>query len=236
MEVLKWLLKIATTLLLFFFIFVTYIDPLLHFLFAGRVTYMETTERTIVINSLLTILILIFIPILWLYSFNNFDRRGIFDYLEIKKEGIGKSILFGILSLSTILLLLLVVGIMMKLSGSRVENEVARSIARNLTIPSILFIAIGQATGEEIFFRAFLIKKLSFGNNSHMGVFLSSILFGLAHLSYGNVYQVILPFLIGYILGYTLLRSRNIVSVIIPHAFYDLFALLITRYYFSIIL
>jgi len=236
MDVLKLMLKIFTILLLSLFILSVYVNPLINYLYHRENAYTEITERSMILNTLLMLIFLILIPVLWLYSFNNLTPREILHHLKLRKQNLGISISLALLAFSLMMVVLLIAGMLIKYYTGRVENDVARSIATKLSIPAIIFIGIVQSSGEEIFFRGFLIEKLSLKNNKHAGVLLSSLLFGLAHLSYGTLYQIILPFIIGCILGYTLLKSQNLISVIIPHAMYNTLALLLMHYYFSIIL
>lgn len=227
----RLLLKIITILLLFFFIMSFYIVPFYsRVLYREEITYPQMNEKDIIINSTITTFLLVSLPLLWLYSFNGLKWKKILEDLKITRKNTGKSVVLGLLSFSAMVLILIIAGMVTRYLGIEIENEVGKNIAVTLSISSILYVVIMQATSEEIFFRGFLMEKLSIKDNRNTGIILSSILFGFAHLSYGTPHQVILPFIVGCLFGYTLKRSENIISVIIPHALYDILALLIARY------
>lgn len=78
-------------------------------------------------------------------------------------------------------------------------------------IGSILIVPIT----EELFFRSFLMKKLGERYNEKNGIFISSLLFALAHLP--NPEQVIIAFGGGLIASYFYLKRDSIIPAIIFH-------------------
>jgi len=223
----KRALKIIPIILLLFFILTFYIRPLVGPSYTQEI---EITEFSMIINSLITLFLLISIPLSWLYLIDGKKMEDVLRYLKIRKENLGLAIVYGIIGFSFVIFVLMLFGIYIKTSGEEYDNPLVKEIARTLSIPSIVFIALAQSSGEEIFFRGFLMEKLSLNGNYHIGIFLSSLLFGLAHLSYNQIYQVILPIAIGVIFGYMVAKSKNLLSSIIPHASYNLISLLIAHY------
>ena len=223
----KRALKIIPIILLLFFILTFYIRPLVSPSYTQET---EITEFSMIINSLITLFLLISIPLSWLYLIDGKKTEDVLRYLKIRKENLGLAIVYGIIGFSFVIFVLMLFGIYIKTSGEEYDNPLVKEIARTLSIPSIVFIALAQSSGEEIFFRGFLMEKLSLNGNYHIGIFLSSLLFGLAHLSYNQIYQVILPIAIGVIFGYMVAKSKNLLSSIIPHASYNLISLLIAHY------
>jgi len=223
----KRALKIIPIILLLFFILTFYIRPLVSPSYTQEI---EITEFSMIINSLITLFLLISIPLSWLYLIDGKKTEDVLRYLKIRKENLGLAIVYGIIGFSFVIFVLMLFGIYIKTSGEEYDNPLVKEIARTLSIPSIVFIALAQSSGEEIFFRGFLMEKLSLNGNYHIGIFLSSLLFGLAHLSYNQIYQVILPIAIGVIFGYMVAKSKNLLSSIIPHASYNLISLLIAHY------
>ena len=222
----KRALKIIPIILLLFFILTFYIRPLVSPPYTQEI---EITEFSMIINSLITLFLLISIPLSWLYLIDGKKTEDVLRYLKIRKENLGLAIVYGIIGFSFVIFVLMLFGIYIKTSGEEYDNPLVKEIARTLSIPSIVFIALAQSSGEEIFFRGFLMEKLSLNGNYHIGIFLSSLLFGLAHLSYNQIYQVILPIAIGVIFGYMVAKSKNLLSSIIPHASYNLISLLIAH-------
>lgn len=77
---------------------------------------------------------------------------------------------------------------------------------------------------EEIFFRAFLIKRT--------GIIFSSALFALAHIAYGSIAEIIGAFGIGIILALIFLRSKSILPCILIHVLYNLSALILFWWFY----
>ncbi|AKA68728.1 CPBP family intramembrane glutamic endopeptidase [Clostridium scatologenes] len=67
---------------------------------------------------------------------------------------------------------------------------------------------------EEFVFRGVILGGLLKGYDSKIAVFISSILFGLLHF---NIYQFIIAFSLGLLLGYIYTRTRSIYLCILMH-------------------
>jgi membrane protease YdiL (CAAX protease family) len=79
---------------------------------------------------------------------------------------------------------------------------------------------------EELIFRGYMIPRLQLlFKNHHLPIIISSIVFGLLHLGYGTVINVVVPVIIGLVFGYHYQRYRNIKILIICHLLIDLNAL-----------
>ena len=68
-------------------------------------------------------------------------------------------------------------------------------------------------TVEEFFFRSFLQKRI--------GLVASTILFALAHFTYGNPMMLIGVTMISLVIAVTFYRTRNVVPGIIAHGVFD---------------
>jgi membrane protease YdiL (CAAX protease family) len=143
------------------------------------------------------------------------------------------SLLFYVKSVATtmgiLVLVVLVVSLMFKLSGSDIEsqkiNEILKYFKNN--IPLILFTSITAGVTEELFFRGYLIPRLEIVlKNTYLAIFLSSVIFGLIHYSYGTAIQIVGPFFIGLVLAFHYQKHRNIKIVILCHFLWDLLVLL----------
>lgn len=79
---------------------------------------------------------------------------------------------------------------------------------------------------EEMIFRGYLIPRLKvlFGNG-FWAVIVSALVFGMAHVTYGTVSNIIVPLFIGLIFGFYYLKYKNLKILIISHFFIDLVAL-----------
>jgi len=83
---------------------------------------------------------------------------------------------------------------------------------------------IGVALVEELIFRGYIFHKLlEIKNSKAFAITLSSLLFGLFHIFNGNLVQVLMTAMIGFI--YCMLREKikdcTLLSLIIAHGLYD---------------
>jgi len=86
----------------------------------------------------------------------------------------------------------------------------------------VIFLAVVFAPfSEELLFRAALVPRF--------GIFIPAILFGILHLAYGSVMEVIGVIGIGIILGYVYQRSGSITPCIAIHLSYNLISVAVMR-------
>lgn len=79
------------------------------------------------------------------------------------------------------------------------------------------YLIIVRVFAEEVFFRGFLAKKT--------GIWVSSVIFALAHVMYGSVAEVLGAFVLGALLAYAYRANKNIVPSIFAHMAYNLIAI-----------
>lgn len=96
-------------------------------------------------------------------------------------------------------------------------------------IPLMLFTCLTAGVTEEFTFRGYLMPRLQWlYNNKYITIILSSLLFGIMHLGYGTVAQVVGPFFIGAVFATHYYLFRNIKILMLCHFAWDLQAMLIT--------
>jgi len=83
----------------------------------------------------------------------------------------------------------------------------------NLALWKKALIILAAMTVEELFFRSFLQKRI--------GLVASTILFALAHFSYGNPLMLIGVTVISIVIGIAFHRTRNVLPGIIAHGVFD---------------
>jgi membrane protease YdiL (CAAX protease family) len=83
----------------------------------------------------------------------------------------------------------------------------------NLSIWKKALIVLSAMTVEEAFFRSFLQKRI--------GLVASTILFSLAHFTYGNPLLLIGITVVSLIIGITFYRTRNVLPGVIAHGVFD---------------
>ncbi len=93
---------------------------------------------------------------------------------------------------------------------------------KNLSWTIKLLIVLTAAIVEEAIFRGYLIPRLQlFFKNIHLPILVSAGLFGLSHIGYGTINNMIGPFVGGMLLGYHYQKYRNIKILIICHFLVD---------------
>jgi len=116
------------------------------------------------------------------------------------------------------------IGYLLYASGIVDENtdiSNVEDLAGGLSIFSMFFIIIFQSIGEEVFFRGFLLEKIDSFAGKNIAIIVTAILFGLAHMSYGKLYPVIMPMIMGIVLGYIVLKTKNLYSSIVAHMLFN---------------
>lgn len=83
----------------------------------------------------------------------------------------------------------------------------------NLPIWKKALIILSAMTVEEAFFRSFLQKRI--------GLVASTILFSLAHFTYGNPLLLIGITIVSLIIGITFYRTKNVIPCVIAHGVFD---------------
>ncbi len=112
------------------------------------------------------------------------------------------------------------------ISPSRLIKYISEQAPHVLTIPTFINIVIISPILEELFFRGILLNRLKrFSVNNRL--IISSIIFGMVHLEWAIVITVG-----GYILGYSYLKTRSLITPIIIHSAANL-SVFLGRYYES---
>ncbi len=94
--------------------------------------------------------------------------------------------------------------------------------------PVSLFILVSvQPIAEEIFFRGFLLDKIGTFAGQNVAIFSTAVLFGIAHMSYGKIYPVFFPMIMGVLLAYVVIKTRNIYASIFAHIFFNVTSFII---------
>lgn len=76
---------------------------------------------------------------------------------------------------------------------------------------------------EELIFRSILQTSLEKFLGSTWGIFLSSLLFGIMHSTYGTPYEIVYTFFLGGFLGYLFYRTRSLPLVVMIHGSINVF-------------
>ena len=202
-----------------FFLIIIY--PALSFLGifqSVETTEIELSEPLILFSSIITVLIFFVTPILWYLLVNKYSIKEMLNRLKLKSERIDEAFLWGILAAIAMLIIVLAIGfILYSLGYDQEDLSNVDVLAGNLSIASMAFIIIIQSFSEEVFFRGFLLEKIDSVAGEKMAIFITALLFGLAHMSYGKIYPVIMPVIMGFLLGFVVFKTKNLYSAIVAH-------------------
>jgi membrane protease YdiL (CAAX protease family) len=135
------------------------------------------------------------------------------------------TMIFTILGIILLFAILFIVGILATFGGFNDQEKISEKVT-SLPIPLLIFAVLLAPICEELFFRALMVTKLDsfFLKHTklpHLGVFFSSIIFGLSHLAYGSIVEIIGVFVIGIVLATIFKASKSITPCIIIHMVYN---------------
>lgn len=89
----------------------------------------------------------------------------------------------------------------------------------------LIFTCLTAAFTEELVFRGYLLPRLEILlNNKWMSIFLSSLLFGLAHIGFGDFERMLFPFIIGIIFSIYYYKYKSLTVLIICHFLMDFYS------------
>jgi hypothetical protein len=140
--------------------------------------------------------------------------------------------LFYLISLVILLVAVLFVGFSITMIGknlglvrnSNVMNQMTQIMCENKFL--LLFTCLTAGFTEEFIFRGFLLPRFKFlFNNATVSIILSSLLFGLAHIQYFDIIQILIPFGIGLIFSIFYNKYRCLSVLIVCHFLVDLISL-----------
>ena len=171
----------------------------------------------------LNAVVLILPALLYVSQVGGTGLRGSLAALGLRAEGLVRALLVGAGAAIGALLLIALFGLVVQYLDVEVpENDVALDIARSVTVLGAFGIATAAALSEEVFFRGFLQPRV--------GLWGQALLFGLAHLSYVNLLQVVVTFALGLLFGIIYQRTRSLWAPIAAHFLFNLLMLLAAIY------
>jgi len=158
----------------------------------------------------------------WVYS-TKIEKQKLLIWQE-KQYGLWmhiKSILAILGSIIAIAIPVFIVINLLHLGKASTRGNELRAILQ-ANRPLLLFIALSAGITEEFIFRGYLLPRFEIlFKNSYIAIIVSSVLFGLLHLGYGTIGQVVGPFIIGLVLSVYYWKYRNIAIPIISHFLWD---------------
>lgn len=160
--------------------------------------------------------LIVFLAGWWLAS----GRPPLREFLNVRHERPAEVVAIGISVgvggwIITIVLALLVALILRGVGVIDQPQEPPAMIGwmANLALWKKALIVFSAMTVEEFFFRSFLQKRI--------GLVASTILFALAHFTYGNPLLLVGVTIVSLVIGITFWRTKNVVPGIIAHGVFD---------------
>jgi membrane protease YdiL (CAAX protease family) len=174
------------------------------------------------IQLILVIGFLIFFPFLWYILVNNCSIRQFFSRILLIKEGINNAILWGVIGSIVALVILMIIGAILTITGFNLEDASnIQDLEMYFSPVAIVVLILLQPIAEEIFFRGFLLDKISSLYGEKIAILSTAGFFGLAHLIYGNTYPALMTGVIGILLAYLVVKTKNLYSSIIAHILFN---------------
>ncbi|MEM4257736.1 MAG: type II CAAX endopeptidase family protein [Candidatus Thermoplasmatota archaeon] len=188
----------------------------------------------ILVGLQLSLIIVLFIgvPILWYVLVNRLSIKSIFERLQLKKQEIPQAILWGGITMICSFIMIVIIDIFLLAGGfdpSKQSN--IEDLEKILSLPSMVVIISIQPIAEEFFFRGFLLEKINSWKGPTTAVVLPSILFGIAHLSYGKIYPLVMTGIVGAFLAFFVIKTKNLLTGVLAHIFFNITS--ITLYYLT---
>lgn len=177
----------------------------------GRSVAVKVDRATLWGEVAVNLLALGVIPFAWVVGTRVRAWEGAKRYLRLDRPLVGlvEGALWGLGAVGALLLL----GSILAALHRAPSNPQADAILDAVTPALALALALGAAVGEEIFFRGLLQRWT--------GVWGQAVLFGLFHLSYGTVLQVLAPLALGLLLGWLVRRGAPLWTAMAAHFVFD---------------
>jgi membrane protease YdiL (CAAX protease family) len=144
-----------------------------------------------------------------------------FSELGFRKENISRQILIGVILAILMSMVLTVLPIVLgykSMVGDASYDQTWKFVYK------FIYSLLGVALAEELAFRGYVFYKLlKIKNSKWFAIILSSLLFGLLHIFTGNIIQVLVTAVIGFV--YCIFREKikgcTLLSLIVAHGLYD---------------
>lgn len=162
-------------------------------------------------NVALNLIFMGIVPLLWARATRIGGWDGAIRYFGLTSPA--RAVLRGIGWWAAAWGALIVLAVILERSGIHPDNPEVALINSVITWPLALALAAGAALGEELFFRGILQKRIGWVGQA--------IAFGLVHISYGTVLQVLFPLALGLFWGWLRRRGESLFALMTAHFLFD---------------
>ena len=176
----------------------------------------------------LVIILFVLVPFVWYKLVNKFSVSQMLQAIRLRKDQIEMSITYGIITAAFMLGAVIAIGGLLSVLGFDLENASnITDIEQIFSLPATFILIIFQPITEEIFYRGFLLEKLEKISSAPVAIIISSVLFGLAHLTVGNLYPALLTGIAGVFLAVLVIKKQDLTAAIIAHILFNMISLTI---------
>ena len=170
----------------------------------------------------LVLILFVIVPFVWYKMVNKFSLSQMIEAIRLKKERIDMAFVYGVLTAAVMLGVIIGIGIILTLLGFDLEDAGnIQDIEQLFSIPATLILITVQPVAEELFYRGFLLEKLEKISSAPVAIAGTAILFGLAHLTTGNLYPALLTGIAGAVLAVLVIKTKNLTAAIIAHILFN---------------
>jgi membrane protease YdiL (CAAX protease family) len=177
---------------------------------------------TLILQIALVIILFVIIPIIWYVLVNKLSFEEIISQIKLVKKNLDQAIIWGIIGAVLGFFVVILIGLVISMLGVNIDDASnIKDLELFFSVPTMLILITFQPIAEEIFFRGFLFDKLNGLTGLYPAAIISSVLFGLAHLSYANIYPAVMTAIVGVILALLVIKTKNLYSAIIAHILFN---------------
>ncbi len=180
----------------------------------------SVSQSRLLVNLVMTLLLFMVPPVMWLVLVDRRAADEVPGRLGWRSQDLILSAGVGLaIAVAAIVLLAVVAFTVEALGVTLPTNERAEALAAALTLPTAFLVSAVAAVGEEVFFRGWLQPRI--------GLVPQAVLFSLAHLSYLNVLELVVTFLLGLAFGVAMRRTDNLAAPVAGHFFFNFIMLVL---------
>lgn len=170
---------------------------------------------------------LIFVPLLWYKLVNHLSLQEIFAKVQLKREGLDMALFWGFITVIVAFGITLAIGLiymyLTKIDPNTLSN--IPDLQQLFSIPSLYLLVVIQPFCEEFFFRGFLFEKIQKTAGIPLAVIVTSVFFGVSHLSYTYAYAAVTAVFLGVLFSLVVVKTRNLYSAIFAHTLINIVSL-----------
>ena len=118
----------------------------------------------------------------------------------------------------------LIVLLIVKFTGVNNKSDIANKLKHIIQKDKLLIVLVPLTAGvtEEVICRGYLLTRLEMLiNKPSVSIAVSAIIFGILHISYGTIGQMLIPLCLGLIFAVYYYKYRNIKLIILCHFLWD---------------